>query len=379
MKSITKNIFWLGLFVVFLGLGRTEAKAQGTCGAYQGYNGTEFGCWLDPDNSNCEENYTRQLIEEDCSCECVYNGGTCSAIDYCWAGTCYCDAGANNCNEGYVTRIGTYPNCDCECVPIPVGGACSATHDCYSGTCYCDVGNETCAEGYIPNVTGTYPNCDCECVSGSCQATLENQFNLTTCLLDEAHNGCLPPSNPVPYFNPATTSCECYCLSPEVSGTCEAIAQLYASEWCIVSPINNSCNDGYQAEAYSYYQEDGISLDHCDCQCIPEDAINTINWQDLLFCGGNHNIISTAFGCIPVIPRLFTAEFVSRAVMMAGGIALLLTIFAGVMFMLSSGNPDRIATSARMFKSALFGLLMVAFSIFVLRLLGIHLLNIPGI
>ena len=310
--------------------------------------------------------------------------GTCSAAHNCYSGTCYCDVGTISCDEGYIHRItGSYPDCECECVPA--GGSCIAAENCWSGTCYCDIVADDCNSNYSPEFPPLPNNHACPCLctenpdSGVCAATLEEQLNLTTCLLDQSANGCMPGYNPVPYFNTDTTRCECYCLSPEETGTCGAIAQLYAAEWCVVNPIQNSCNDGFQAEAYSYYQDDGIGLDHCDCQCIPADAINDINWQDLLFCGGDRNVISTAFGCIPVIPRLFNAEFISRAAMMAGGIALLLVVFAGVTLILSSGNADRVASSAQVFKSALAGLLLIVLSIFVLRLLGIHLFNIPGI
>jgi len=64
--------------------------------------------------------------------------------------------------------------------------------------------------------------------------------------------------------------------------------------------------------------------------------------------------------------------------LIAGGIAFLLIIFGGFQIILSGGNPDRVKAGKEMITAALGGLLLIIFSVFILRLVGYDILRLPG-
>lgn len=101
------------------------------------------------------------------------------------------------------------------------------------------------------------------------------------------------------------------------------------------------------------------------------------------------NGINTAFGCI----RLFDANVITTggadisvflswiltwAIGLGGGIAFLLIIWAGFMIMTSSGDPERLKAGQELLTSAIMGLIMLIFSLFILEFIGVDILDIPG-
>ena len=63
---------------------------------------------------------------------------------------------------------------------------------------------------------------------------------------------------------------------------------------------------------------------------------------------------------------------------LGGVIAFLLIVFGGFQIILSAGNPDKVKAGKEMITSAIAGLLLIIFSVFILRLIGHDILNIPG-
>ena len=89
--------------------------------------------------------------------------------------------------------------------------------------------------------------------------------------------------------------------------------------------------------------------------------------------------INTAIGCIPFQdPNAFIGFFLKWAIGIGGGIAFLLILYAGFTIMTSSGNPDRLKSGQQLLTSAVAGLIMLIFSIFILRIIGVDILKIPG-
>lgn len=90
--------------------------------------------------------------------------------------------------------------------------------------------------------------------------------------------------------------------------------------------------------------------------------------------------INTAIGCIPIGDTNAFIGFILRwAVGIGGGIAFLLIIYAGFMIMTSSGNPDRLKAGQELLTSAIAGIIMLIFSVFILRIIGVNILQIPGL
>ena len=63
----------------------------------------------------------------------------------------------------------------------------------------------------------------------------------------------------------------------------------------------------------------------------------------------------------------------------AGGIALLLMIFGAFQIITSGGNPDKVKQGKAFITSAVSGLLFMIFSLFLLRFIGVNLLQLPGL
>lgn len=90
--------------------------------------------------------------------------------------------------------------------------------------------------------------------------------------------------------------------------------------------------------------------------------------------------INTALGCIPIADaNAFIKWFLGYAILLAGGVAFLLMLSGGLMVIVSSGDPNRVKAGSELITSALAGLLFIIFSLFLLRLVGVEILQIPGL
>ncbi len=96
-----------------------------------------------------------------------------------------------------------------------------------------------------------------------------------------------------------------------------------------------------------------------------------------LMCNGN-NGIQTAIGCINVLgsQEQFLGDILKWGVGVGGGIAFLLILYAGFMVMSSAGNPERLKAGQELLTSAISGLILLIFSIFILKFIGIDILGL---
>lgn len=89
--------------------------------------------------------------------------------------------------------------------------------------------------------------------------------------------------------------------------------------------------------------------------------------------------IYTAIGCIPVVNTQELTEFLLRwGAGIAGGIAILLIIYAGYLIMTSAGNPQRVQAGKELLTAAIMGLILLLFGVFILQVIGVKILGIPG-
>jgi Type IV secretion system pilin len=91
----------------------------------------------------------------------------------------------------------------------------------------------------------------------------------------------------------------------------------------------------------------------------------------------NPKVISTAIGCIPTDTSQFISKILGIAVGIGGGIAFLLILFGGFQVLMSAGNPEKLNAGKELVTSAITGLLIIIFSIFILRLIGVNIFGIP--
>lgn len=87
--------------------------------------------------------------------------------------------------------------------------------------------------------------------------------------------------------------------------------------------------------------------------------------------------IDTAIGCIPVNDtNAFMGWVLGWAVGVGGGIAFLLIVYASFMVMTSQGDPARLKAGQELLTSAISGLIMLIFSVFILKFIGIDILGL---
>ncbi|OGD53992.1 hypothetical protein A3J78_01295 [Candidatus Beckwithbacteria bacterium RBG_13_35_6] len=88
--------------------------------------------------------------------------------------------------------------------------------------------------------------------------------------------------------------------------------------------------------------------------------------------------IKTALGCFPIEPRAIVEWFLKYGIIFGGGIAFLLMLLGAFQIITSSGDPERLKKGQEVLFSALAGLLLIIFSVFILRFIGVTILKLPG-
>lgn len=98
-------------------------------------------------------------------------------------------------------------------------------------------------------------------------------------------------------------------------------------------------------------------------------------------CGDNS--IDTAIGCISTSveagPNSFFGSVITIAVGLGGGLALLLMLYGVFIVTTSAGIPDKLKEGQEIITSAISGLIFIVLSVFLLNLIGINILGIPGL
>ncbi|MFA5828808.1 MAG: hypothetical protein WC841_05640 [Candidatus Shapirobacteria bacterium] len=89
--------------------------------------------------------------------------------------------------------------------------------------------------------------------------------------------------------------------------------------------------------------------------------------------------INTALGCVPVKTGDFATWLLTFVFGIAGGIAFLLMIYGFILISTTGGDPKKMQGAQETVSSAITGLVVCIFSIFLLRLFAVNILRIPGI
>ncbi|HUC94590.1 MAG TPA: pilin [Candidatus Saccharimonadales bacterium] len=97
-----------------------------------------------------------------------------------------------------------------------------------------------------------------------------------------------------------------------------------------------------------------------------------------VYCGTTANSgINTAIGCIPFDTTENLLGWILRwAVGVGAGIAFLLIIYAGFLIMTATGDPKRIQAGQELLTSAIGGLILLIFSVFILKFIGVDVLGL---
>lgn len=93
----------------------------------------------------------------------------------------------------------------------------------------------------------------------------------------------------------------------------------------------------------------------------------------------NGKEINTALGCIPIDPQKFVGWLLPILFGITGGIAFLLMVYGFIMVATSSGDEKKVQGAKETITSAVIGLIVSVFALFLLRLIAVDVLKIPGI
>lgn len=216
---------------------------------------------------------------------------------------------------------------------------------------------ETCQPGFEANPSRcssiTDPN-TCNSANFSCVSSYDEpcyECNTQT-------NNCTPtdPSRydgNCPYTDYDLCTQECIRRTSETKWRCDS------RQGCIRTETGN-------------FESESQCKDNCDFYKQTKDLPEAL-------CDGGTGI-NTAIGCIPVSNINDLIAFILRwAIGIGGGIAFLLIAFAGFQIASSSGNPERLQAGRELLTSAIAGLIMLVFSVFILRIIGIDILGLGGL
>ncbi len=86
--------------------------------------------------------------------------------------------------------------------------------------------------------------------------------------------------------------------------------------------------------------------------------------------------VTTALGPIGTGPKALVNDILKIGVNAAGGIAFLLMLYGGFLFLTSGGDENKLHEATEVITSAIAGLLVIIFSVFLLQLIGKDILQI---
>jgi hypothetical protein len=197
---------------------------------------------------------------------------------------------------------------------------------------------------------------------------ISNPYNLVACT---SKNYSTPPVEPIGSASNCPVCPEGFVWTPGYQ-TCQKSTSSGVKyedpEIVDCTSSTNSCYPGHGCNSNSEagYQEICSTLtDQDDAAVCKECAAQNGSW--------------TALGCLPTEP-IDLVKWLFPYLLGFGGIAAFgLIVFSGIQILTSAGNPDKIQGAKETITSAVTGLLFIILSLFLLRLIGVDILGLPGL
>lgn len=140
--------------------------------------------------------------------------------------------------------------------------------------------------------------------------------------------------------------------------------------WECSSPIGEGNIAGRCVVIPCCDEEERENLGPRDCNLNHPDPAEICCLESEITC------VKTALGNIPTKPGEFVTWIIARAIGLAGGIALLLLVFGGIRYITSRGDAENTKQAAEIMTAAVSGLLLIVFSVVILRILGENILGV---
>lgn len=94
-------------------------------------------------------------------------------------------------------------------------------------------------------------------------------------------------------------------------------------------------------------------------------------------CAKGEGVV-TVLGCIPTDIQQFVVIFYNWIIGVAGGIALLIMAISAIQMMVQGSDAKALQAAQQRFVAAALGLVFIIFSVFIFKVLGVDILQIPG-
>ncbi|MBU2577571.1 pilin [Patescibacteria group bacterium] len=122
---------------------------------------------------------------------------------------------------------------------------------------------------------------------------------------------------------------------------------------------------------------DGCTFCHFS-HCVNPNQVPSPVPTPIIYCDSDTGIY-TSLGCIPVNNlNLFIQWLMGKAILVGSGIAFLLMVVGAFQILTSAGTPEKVKAGKELITSAIGGLVFIILSVFLLRLIGVDVLHLPG-
>lgn len=136
----------------------------------------------------------------------------------------------------------------------------------------------------------------------------------------------------------------------------------------------------------AYAQPSPTGIPTCDLcgWCNPTVNPKPEDWDACRTCLYDSNGLEktgsyyTVLGCLSTKPEQFIQSLLTISFGVAGGLAFLSVLWGSATVLTSSGNPEKIQAGKDMITNSIIGILVIVFSVFLLRVVGYDILKIPG-
>lgn len=124
----------------------------------------------------------------------------------------------------------------------------------------------------------------------------------------------------------------------------------------------------------------GIRADNgqrLDCNTVDGLLFRQISIQSGQSPGVGRDTSADTTGDLPENVRKVVDFFLTFGIGIAGGVAFLLLVYGSFKLVFSAGDPKAVGEAREVITAAIIGLLVIVFSVFLLRLIGISILGLP--
>lgn len=111
---------------------------------------------------------------------------------------------------------------------------------------------------------------------------------------------------------------------------------------------------------------------HCQGGEKPPD------WQKCMDCYARPSHTWTVLGCVPNTAAGFGQILLSFIVGIAAGTAFIAFLYGAFLILTAKGDPQQLDKGKNLAVSSLIGLFIILFAVFILNLVGVQILKIPG-